>query len=125
MSQQNRRQACIGFTMVEMVTSLAILSILAALVLPSILAARDRTRSLTCSSHLRQIGIALAGYEVTYGMLPVGLQGLRTHGHSYHANADVFSVHARLLPFLDAQKTYNKIDFREHVSTSVNRLAMA
>ncbi|MFO0410183.1 MAG: type II secretion system protein, partial [Planctomycetota bacterium] len=48
-----------GFSLVELLVSIAILGILNALLLPSIQGAREGARRRQCSNNLRQMGIAL------------------------------------------------------------------
>ncbi len=52
----------IGFTLVELVVAIAILSVLAALAMPVYLGARELPRRATCASNLRQIGVAFSMY---------------------------------------------------------------
>src|SRR5688572_26785356 len=47
-----------AFTLIELLVVVAILSILAALLLPVLARARDRGRQTTCLAHLRQLAIA-------------------------------------------------------------------
>lgn len=62
-----------GFTMVELLAVMAIISILAALLLPAINKARSEARSLNCKSNLRQIGLALSMYSSNFsGWMPIG-----------------------------------------------------
>lgn len=55
-----------GFTLVEMLVVLAIISVLAALLLPTLNKAREAGRSTACLSNLRQIGLALQLYVQDY-----------------------------------------------------------
>ena len=51
-----------GFTLIEMLVVLAVLSIIAALLFPVFARARERARQATCASNLRQIGMAAMQY---------------------------------------------------------------
>lgn len=55
-----------GFTIVELLVALAIISLLIALLLPAVQSARAAVASTTCRSHLRQIILAFHQYESTY-----------------------------------------------------------
>jgi prepilin-type N-terminal cleavage/methylation domain-containing protein/prepilin-type processing-associated H-X9-DG protein len=94
-----------GFTLVEMTVVCAILSLLIALLLPSVQSAREAARRAQCASNLRQIGIGLQNYVEAMGCFPPNVLNFGKLPWSF------FSVHARILPYLDSRPLYNSINF--------------
>lgn len=65
-----------GFTLVEMLTVLTIISVLAGLLLPAVLGARNRAHSVKCLSNMRQLLAAVTMYEQDYSRYPALTRGL-------------------------------------------------
>jgi prepilin-type N-terminal cleavage/methylation domain-containing protein/prepilin-type processing-associated H-X9-DG protein len=55
-----------GFTLIELLVVIAIIAILAAIIFPIFAQARAKARQITCTSNLRQIGMALMQYVDDY-----------------------------------------------------------
>lgn len=59
---QDRR----GFSVLELLTVIALIAVLAAMLFPVLATAREKARATTCTSNLRQIGAAMALYAQDY-----------------------------------------------------------
>jgi prepilin-type N-terminal cleavage/methylation domain-containing protein/prepilin-type processing-associated H-X9-DG protein len=51
-----------AFTLIELLTVIAIIGVLAAILIPTIGRVRESAKSSTCTNNLRQIGMAIQGY---------------------------------------------------------------
>jgi prepilin-type N-terminal cleavage/methylation domain-containing protein/prepilin-type processing-associated H-X9-DG protein len=65
-----RRERRAGFTIVELLVSIAIIGILAALLLPAVMAAREAGRKVECRNNLKQLGLAFHEHESSYRHYP-------------------------------------------------------
>jgi prepilin-type N-terminal cleavage/methylation domain-containing protein/prepilin-type processing-associated H-X9-DG protein len=62
-----------GFTLIELLVVIAIMAILAALLLPGLASAKERSKGAACLSNLRQIGLAIRSYaDDSSGNIPYG-----------------------------------------------------
>src|SRR6266568_3148106 len=65
-----------GFTLIELLVVIAIIAILAAILFPVFAQARDRARSASCLSNLKQMGTAWMLYAQDYDeMFPFSMSG--------------------------------------------------
>jgi prepilin-type N-terminal cleavage/methylation domain-containing protein len=66
MGQHRIRRRSAGFTLIELLVVIAIIAILAAILFPVFAQAREKARTATCLSNLRQIGLANLMYVQDY-----------------------------------------------------------
>ena len=100
--------------LIAMVTfSVPIIAILAGLLLPAIQQGREAARRMSCSSNVRQIGIALLNYEHAYRSFPpaytVDIEGNKLH-----------SWRTLLLPFMEQQALYDSINLSKPWNDPIN-----
>ncbi|KLU06362.1 hypothetical protein RISK_001573 [Rhodopirellula islandica] len=92
--RQGRRN---GFTLLELMVTLACVAVAISLLASAILAVRGSARKVTCANRLRQVGLAMLNYESVHRCYPRG-------------NGNGFSFQVRLLPFLEETDRYDSID---------------
>jgi prepilin-type N-terminal cleavage/methylation domain-containing protein/prepilin-type processing-associated H-X9-DG protein len=124
--RQSARRA--GFTLVELLVVIAIIGILVSLLLPAIQQAREASRRISCISNLRQLGIAVQGYNNAHGTLPASgivdpltmqWYGSSPVGFDYpvydQRSGKMFSWVILILPFLEESNLHDQFDFSRTV----------
>jgi prepilin-type N-terminal cleavage/methylation domain-containing protein len=97
-----------GFTVLELLVTIAIIGMLVAIIVPATMAARESSRRLECQNRLRQFGLAIHQFESSHGHLPdiyepfPGLPMARR----------TIPIQIKLLPYLDQAAAYSKIQDR-------------
>ncbi|MEM1011710.1 MAG: type II secretion system protein [Planctomycetota bacterium] len=70
-NRSSHRGVARGFTLVELLVVIGIISLLVSILLPTLSRARDSARNIQCANNLRQVGIAFMGYQNDFeGYLP-------------------------------------------------------
>ena len=82
-----------GFTLIELLVVIAIIAILAAILFPVFAKAREKARTASCQSNLKQIGLAFAMYKNDYDETAPGYNfsgGWVTVLQPYTKNSQIF-----------------------------------
>ena len=134
------RLECRGFTMIELLVTMSIVAILAALLLSAVQAAREAARRVQCSSQLRQHGLALQNHLSTFSSFPgnggytlesrvQAIDGSEVVISTYDSGLDMLfkwgvgrpgtkprqqpgSWAYAILPYLEQQNAYESVEFR-------------
>jgi prepilin-type N-terminal cleavage/methylation domain-containing protein/prepilin-type processing-associated H-X9-DG protein len=90
-----------GFTLIELLVVIAIIGVLVGLLLPAVQQAREAARRSSCSNNLKQIGLALHGYNDANKELPLSSVELQ----------DGLSWQVFILPFMEEDARFQRFDF--------------
>jgi prepilin-type N-terminal cleavage/methylation domain-containing protein len=120
-----------GFTLVELLVVIAIIGILIGLLLPAVQAVRESARRMSCSNHLRQIGLAAHNYHSAYKRFPSGYVSLATSNGMAPGTANMDPVTwdaapgwgwmAGLLPFIEQNAIAGRLRYEQPLWSLQNR----
>ncbi|WP_050986156.1 DUF1559 domain-containing protein [Schlesneria paludicola] len=112
-SVQARSNVRRGFTLIELLVVIAIIAILIALLLPAVQQAREAARRTQCKNNLKQIGLALHNYLDANSVFPPSYCIGTSKGGTW-------SIHARILPYVDQANAYNLADLTKGYGDAPN-----
>lgn len=98
-----------AFSLIEVLTVVAITATLVALLLPAVQCAREAARRASCQNNLAQIGLALHNYESTNGAFPAGARHSATFGVSWWVG---------VAPYFEETALYSQFDMQDPHSGS-------
>ncbi len=97
-----------AFTLIELLVVIAIIMVLMALLLPAIQKVREAANLVRCKNNLKQIGLAVHHYETELGHYPPSM--LAPVGSTFGTNNGSWSVHGRILPFIEQNTAFVRIN---------------
>src|SRR5262249_2339165 len=103
------RQCCRrrAFTLIELVVVMSIIGTLIALLLPAVQKVREASARMQCANNLRQLGLGLHNFNVTYKHFPTGGEGTNLQATPYQRSYfDLHSTFTMLMPFIDQPNIY-------------------
>jgi prepilin-type N-terminal cleavage/methylation domain-containing protein len=96
-----------AFTLVELLVVIAIVGVLIALMLPAVQKAREAARKTQCANNLKQIGLGMHAYMITYGSLPPGYVSTVLPDHD--DGGPGWAWGAMILPFVEEGALHEQI----------------
>lgn len=104
-----------GFTAVELLVALSVISLLLALLLPAVQRVRESSRNVQCTNHLAQFGKAFMAFESANREFPPVSRETTDPPSPINPSASwhpyPVSVHYDLLPYLDQTALYETVIF--------------
>ncbi len=97
----HRQKKVAGFTMIELIVTIAVLSVIMSILVPAVQATRSSARAVHCRNNFRQVSIALQNYVSLSQQIP------QTRFHA-------LSSFVQLLPHLENAALYDRLIRREN-----------
>ena len=98
-----------AFTLIEVLVVIAIISVLVALLLPSIQQAREAARRAHCKNNLKQIGLALHNYHDEHNLFPPGFVRATNDQSDDTGYNSGFGWAVMIMPQLDLKPLYDDL----------------
>ena len=90
-----------GFTLVELLTVIAIIGVLVGMLLPAVQMVRESARRTHCSNNMRQLGIAIQAYHSAKEQIPPA-----------RAADSFLTWPVYLMPYMEGNNLYDQFDIQ-------------
>jgi prepilin-type N-terminal cleavage/methylation domain-containing protein/prepilin-type processing-associated H-X9-DG protein len=113
-----------GFTLVELLVTIAIISVLMCLLLPAVQQAREASRRMSCANNLKELGLGLHQFHDTHNAFPPGnVQGPYAPAGVYWNAAHGWAVF--ILPYIEQGPLYDSYHWDQSIGLPVNATVVA
>lgn len=121
-----------GFTLVELLVVIAIMSLLVGLLLPAVQAARESARRSSCTSNLRQVGLALHAFHGARKHFPAAFTAASDPGNVNWRTLTTttpgyfepgWSFFAFILPHMERGALHDRLDLKLPIVSDGNAAA--
>ena len=109
------RNAQRAFTLIELLVAIAVISILMALLLPAVQAAREAARATQCRNNTKQIVLALHNYHDRMNVFPSGWTA------EYVKNHHGWGWGSMILPELEQSALFSVLAMAEQITSNNNK----
>jgi prepilin-type N-terminal cleavage/methylation domain-containing protein/prepilin-type processing-associated H-X9-DG protein len=99
-----RPRAGSGFTLVELLVVIAIIALMIGLLVPAVQSTREAARRMQCGNNLKQMGLAIGGFESANALLPAG------YGFFHGTSEPYWGWGVFLLPYLDQSPLHERLN---------------
>ena len=106
-----------AFSLIELLVVIALVAVLAGLLLPAVQKVREAAHRTQCTNNLHQIGLALHHYHDVYQTFPPG--GIEWRPGKEGPQRQL-AWSAFLLPYLDQETVYQKLDLTTAFDSAAN-----